>query len=66
MKLYYAVDNTFLKLFVYYVVELNIATGGNLNGIEMIFCYQNCSDLPWEKIDQEKTLKCEAEGQWDD
>ena len=50
MKLYYAVDNTFLELFVYYVVGLNIETGGNLNGMEIVFCYQNCSDLPWEKI----------------
>ena len=33
---------------------------------EMVFCYQNCSDLLWEKIvssDREKLLKFEAEGQ---
>ena len=33
---------------------------------EMVFCYQNCSDLLWEKIcssDQEKLLKFEAECQ---
>ena len=29
---------------------------------EMIFCYQNCSDLLWEKIVLEKLLKFEAEG----
>ena len=32
---------------------------------EMVFCYQNCSDLLWEKKcsgDQEKLLKFEAEG----
>ena len=32
---------------------------------EMIFCYQNCSDLLWEKncsSDLEKLLKFEAEG----
>ena len=32
---------------------------------EMVFCYQNCSDLLWVKIcssDQEKLLKFEAEG----
>ena len=32
----------------------------------MVFCYQNCSDLLWEKIvlnsDREKLLKFEAEG----
>ena len=31
----------------------------------MVFCYQNCSDLLWEKkcsSDQEKLLKFEAEG----
>ena len=31
----------------------------------MVFCYQNCSDLLWEKnwsSDQEKSLKFEAEG----
>ena len=31
----------------------------------MVFCYQNCSDLLWEKIvlsDREKHLKFEAEG----
>ena len=29
---------------------------------EMVFCYQNCSDLLWEKIsDKEKLLKFEAE-----
>ena len=31
----------------------------------MVFCYQNCSDLLWEKIvlssDREKLLKFEAE-----
>ena len=33
---------------------------------EMVFCYQNCSDLLWEKScssDWEKHLKFEAEGQ---
>ena len=32
---------------------------------EMVFCYQNCSDLLWEKkwsSDGEKNLKLEAEG----
>ena len=32
----------------------------------MVFCYQNCSDILWEKIvssDWEKLLKFEAEGQ---
>ena len=33
---------------------------------EMVFCYQDCSDLLWEKIvlfsDREKLLKFEAEG----
>ena len=32
----------------------------------MVFCYQNCSDLLWEKTcssDWEKPLKFEAEGQ---
>ena len=36
---------------------------GAYNG--MVFCYQNCSDLLWEKtcsIDWEKLLKFEAEG----
>ena len=30
----------------------------------MVFCYQNCSDILWEKksSDQEKLLKFEAEG----
>ena len=28
---------------------------------EMVFCYQNCSDLLWEKIVREKLLKFEAE-----
>ena len=32
----------------------------------MVFCYQNCSDLLWEKIvlltDREKLLKIKAEG----
>ena len=31
----------------------------------MVFCYQNCSDLLWEKNwsrDREKILKFEAEG----
>ena len=36
----------------------------------MVFCYQNCSDLLWEKKcsdDREKLLKFEAESQefWD-
>ena len=33
---------------------------------EMVFCYQNCSDLLWEKIVlviEKKLLKFEAEGQ---
>ena len=33
--------------------------------LEMVFCYQNCSDLLWEKkcsIDRVKLLKFEAEG----
>ena len=33
---------------------------------KMVFCYQNCSDLLWEKncsSDWEKLLKFEAEGQ---
>ena len=32
---------------------------------EMVFCFQNCSDLLWEKMskDREKLLKFEAEGQ---
>ena len=34
--------------------------------LEMVFCYQNCSNLLWEKIvlhsDWEKLLKFEAEG----
>ena len=33
--------------------------------IEMVFCYQNCSDLLWEKIgssDPVTLLKFEAEG----
>ena len=33
---------------------------------EMVFCYQNCSDLLWEKKCsrvREKLLKFEAEGQ---
>ena len=31
---------------------------------EMVFCYQNCSDLLWENCssDREKLLKFEAEG----
>ena len=32
----------------------------------MLFCYQNCSDLMWEKncsTDREKLLKFEVEGQ---
>ena len=32
---------------------------------QMVFCYQNCSDLLWEKnnsSDWEKLLKFEAEG----
>ena len=32
---------------------------------ELVFCYQNCSDLLWEKncsSDREKLLKFEAEG----
>ena len=32
---------------------------------KMVFCYQNCSDLLWQKncsSDQEKLLKFEAEG----
>ena len=32
----------------------------------MVFCYQNCSDLLWEKkisSDRETLLKFEAEGQ---
>ena len=36
---------------------------GAYNG--MVFCYQNCSDLLWEKncsSDREKLLKFEAEG----
>ena len=36
------------------------------NKLEMVFCYQNCSDLLWEKIilfsDREKILKFGAEG----
>ena len=35
-------------------------------GPEMVFCYQNCSYLLWEKncsSDWEKSLKLEAEGQ---
>ena len=31
----------------------------------MVFCYQNCSDIPWDKNgsgDREKLLKFEAEG----
>ena len=34
--------------------------------IEMVFCYQNCSDLLWEKIVlviEKELLKFEAEGQ---
>ena len=27
----------------------------------MVFCFQNCSHLIWEKIDQERLLKFEAE-----
>ena len=32
--------------------------------MEMVFCYQNCSDILWEKIVLviEKNLKFEAEG----
>ena len=33
-------------------------------GYTMVFCYQNCSDLLWEKCssDREKLLKFKAEG----
>ena len=34
-------------------------------GLEMVFCFQNCDDLLWEKkcsSDREKLLKFEAEG----
>ena len=34
-------------------------------GLAMVFCYQNCSDLLWEKIVQmtkTKLLKLDAEG----
>ena len=37
----------------------------NYLGSGMVFCYQNCSDLLWEKKcsnDREKLLKFEAEG----
>ena len=30
--------------------------------LEMVFCYQNCSDLLWEKIVRGKLLKFEGEG----
>ena len=36
-----------------------------LNYFSMVFCYQNCSDLLWEKncsSDREKLLNFEAEG----
>ena len=36
-----------------------------LNQVILVFCYQNCSDLLWEKNcsnDGEKLLKFEAEG----
>ena len=39
--------------------------GSSISSTEMVFCYQNCSDLLWEKkcsSDQEKLLKFEAEG----
>ena len=31
--------------------------------VKLIFCYQNCSDLLWEKSDWETLLKFEAEDQ---
>ena len=37
----------------------------NLGSQEIVFCYQNCSDLLWEKNDmviKKKLLKFEAEG----
>ena len=42
----------------------NIKSDMYMTAGEMVFCYQNCSDLLWEKIAiQEKLLKFEAEGQ---
>ena len=44
----------------------NFLSESKKKAIEMVFCYQNCSDLLWEKIvlnsDREKLLKFEAEG----
>ena len=37
-----------------------------LKNLDMVFCYQNCSDLLWEKnvlVMEKKLLKFEAEGQ---
>ena len=50
--------------------KMNEGNVGNLNlncktTSKMVFCYQNCSDLLWEKncsSDREKNLKFEAEG----
>ena len=33
-----------------------------IRDLDMVFCYQNCSGLLWEKNDWEKLLKFEAEG----
>ena len=40
-------------------------TNDQISDKEMVFCYQNCSDLLWEKncsSDRENFLKFEAEG----
>jgi hypothetical protein len=31
--------------------------------LEMVFCFQNCSDLLWEKSDREIFLEFKVEGQ---
>ena len=52
-----------------FIVLLKCCTWKNwkkyFSRLEMVFCYQNCSDLLWEKncsSDRKKVLKFEAEG----
>ena len=61
MKLSKLAHFDFWSTFFYSIKEKQ-----NASKTKMVFCYQNCSDLLWEKncfSDREKNLKFEGEGQ---
>ena len=61
-----SIGESLTKKHIFFLNETAII-GNYLSKIEMVFCYQNCSALLWEKIvlfsARENLLKFKAEGQ---